>query len=96
MYRIKESEWDRFRKNSIKLGFEYQGNHNRGDNWIRANIVFDYQGKYYNGIMIQGKWAHYQISYWKPYADFDYPPIENYIQDLIEQGYVEKVEDNNG
>ena len=71
-----------------KYGFEYHGNYNRGDNWIRK--VDD---EVIRGIMIIGDWDNRKICFEFPYMNIKYPPLENYIQDLIKDGLVEKVED---
>ncbi len=68
-----------------EFGFAYEGNYNRGDNWVRYE-----EGNPGDGIIVQGAWAENKISYLHPYKDIDYPPIENYIQDLITPGIVVK------
>lgn len=70
-----------------KFGFKYRGNYNRGDCWERED---NNPG---DGIIIQGEWANYKISYLHPYKKIEYPPIQNYIQDLIKADMVEKVEE---
>jgi len=76
-----------------KFGFEYYGNYNRGDCWRRENIIFKKNGKdFINGITISENFNK-EISYLYPYAVFEYPPIENYIIDLIKADLVEKVEE---
>ena len=67
-----------------KFGYRYTGNYNRGDCWTKeiADCVGD-------GIIVQGEWAGYNVSYLHPYKDVGYPPIENYTQDLIAAGMME-------
>ena len=83
-------------KNGIKLrelqkfGYKYVGNYNRGDKWLKEiNIIVD--GKNLGGIEVQ-EWGEisFQFLYIK---NIKYPDIEPYIQDLIQAGLVEKVEE---
>lgn len=83
-------------KDNIKLnvlsefGYKYVGNYNRGDKWLKEiNIIVD--GKNLGGIEVQ-EWR--EISFQFPYIkNIKYPDIEPYIQDLIQAGIVEKVDD---
>lgn len=70
-----------------KFGYRYSGNVNRGEEWtknIQDNII--------RGIIIDGDWNNRKISFQFPYMDIKYPPIENFIKDLIQAGFVEKTE----
>ena len=67
-----------------KFGYRYAGNYNRGDCWTKE--IADCVGY---GIIVQGKWAGYKVGYLHPYKGVEYPPIENYTQDLISAGMVE-------
>ena len=69
-----------------KFGFEYKGNYNRGDVWVRK-----IDDKLIRGISIKGDWDNRIIEFEFPYMDIEYPDLEDYIQDLIEAGLVEKV-----
>ena len=68
------------------FGFEYKGNYNRGDVWVRK-----IDDKLIRGISIKGDWDNRIIEFEFPYMDIEYPNLEYYIQDLIEAGLVEKV-----
>lgn len=74
-------------KEITNYGYRFSGNYNRGDNWTKE--IADCIG---GGIIIQGEWADYKISYLYPYRKEKYPPIKNYIQDLINADMIE--EDN--
>lgn len=70
-----------------KFGYKYVGNYNRGDQWEKEiNIIVD--GKNLGGILIQ-EWRtiNFKFLYIK---NIEYPPIEDYIQDLIQAGLVVK------
>ena len=65
-----------------KYGFQYTGNWARGNRWEK-----DVANEVIRKIMIDDDG---EIGYGFPYMQIDYPPIENYIGDLIEAGLVEK------
>lgn len=67
-----------------KYGFEYKGNYNRGDFYVRAIDDEDLKGITVN---FEGK-----ITFMSPYSREKFPPIEPYIQDLIQAGLVEKID----
>ena len=75
-------------KDLEKCGYHYTGNYNRGDCWTKE--ISDCIG---DGILVQSEWANYNVSYLHPYKNVEYPPIKNYIQDLIQADMVEEVEE---
>ena len=86
MFKIKDGIELRVLNN---YGFTYCGNYNRGDMYERENK----QNKFL-GIHIQGDWDNRKIGFMFPYAKEikTNVRIEDYIQDLIQAGLVEKVE----
>lgn len=74
-----------------KFGYYYYGNENRGDRYVK-----DIDDNVIRAIIIDGDWNGRKIGFKYPYMKIEYPPIKNYIQDLIQAGLVEKVEQPNG
>lgn len=68
-----------------KFGFKNQGNYNRGELWTRPIDDSDL-----TGIAIN---FEKKISFMFPYQREEFPPIENYINDLIKADLLEKVDD---
>lgn len=67
-----------------RFGFENQSSYNRGELWIRPIDESDLTGIAVN--------FEKKISFMFPYSREEFPPIENYINDLIKADLVEKVE----
>lgn len=73
-----------------EFGFVYRDSYHRGvvykgDFWVRED-----ENNPGDGIIVYGGWAGNEVSYLHPYKHIDYPPIENYIQDLFAAGIAVK------
>lgn len=75
-----------------QFGYEYIGNFNRGDNWVK--IVDNIDSKEpKNGIVINGDWNSRGISFKHPFrGTTDNLDILNYIPDLVEANLLEERE----
>lgn len=88
MLRIKESEWQRFCDNAEKLGFSRSENDfykrvtNKRELW-----VYSYNKEITSCVLDSTTYCGYK------YRGEYHAIVKPYIQDLIQQGYVEKVEE---
>ena len=91
-YRIKK-DVDLF-KTLPTFGYEYIGNYNRGDNWVKPlDGIDELEPK--NGIIIHGDWNNRSIDFRFPYRrTTDNKDILIFISELIKAGLIEGWKEN--
>ena len=84
-------------KNNIDLfkvlptfGYEYIGNYNRGDNWLKIISGID-EMEPINGIVIHGDWNNRRLDFRVPYrGTVENLDILTFVPKLIKAGLIEE------